>query len=138
MILIRLNQGVSHGSIFRRFGMLDEVEQFGATAMANPLTGGRLILKMFPHQDESPVETRKKFLGKDSDQLSGEKRGGILPFLRTENAVQSLDRLRGTAAMQGGEHEVARFRRLQGGAGGEGIANFPQENNIRALPQRPS
>jgi hypothetical protein len=51
-ITVRLDQRSCHRSVFRRLGILHEVDQFGASAFANPLAGGGLIFEVLPNEKE--------------------------------------------------------------------------------------
>ena len=45
-IVVSLDKGGGHGSVFRGLGVLHEVDQFGASALSNPLAGGGLVFEV--------------------------------------------------------------------------------------------
>jgi hypothetical protein len=51
-VAVGLDEGSSHRSVFRGLGILHEVDQFGASAFANPLAGGGLIFEVLPNEKE--------------------------------------------------------------------------------------
>jgi hypothetical protein len=51
-IAVRLNQGSGHRSVFWRLGVLHEIDQFGASAFANPLASGGLIFEVLSDEKE--------------------------------------------------------------------------------------
>lgn len=51
-ITVGLDQRSSHRSVFRRLGVLHEVDQFGASPFANPLACGGLIFEVLTDEKE--------------------------------------------------------------------------------------
>jgi hypothetical protein len=51
-ITVGLNEGSGHRSVFCSLGVLHEVDQFSASAFANPLACGGLVLEVLSDQKE--------------------------------------------------------------------------------------
>ena len=132
------NQGLGHVLIFRLGGVLNEIKEFGASAVADPVPGGGLVLEVLRHQEKFLFLAPKQLLGEDPDELGSQKSGSVFSFCGAENPVKPLDRFRSTARVEGGKDQVAGLRGLEGGGGREGVTDLAQQDDIRGLAEGPA
>ena len=89
------------------------------------------------HRRHAPVAVRAahQALGNDGSKSAGHLHANLLLLGRRKDGDDALDGFRGIERVQGGEDQVAGFRRQQSSGDGFQVAHFAHQNHVRVLAQ---